>query len=82
MPKPAGMPLVRCLAGDAQGLRNLLPGPPALDGKIDGLALHPIGEASQRDDSRQGRRRILRPGVDRFVHGSMLIPTGRSVNSG
>ncbi len=72
MSQPACVSLVCRLARNANRLRNLLPGPPSLDRKIDRLALHAIGESSQGDDGRQGGRRIIRPGRDLIGHARML----------
>lgn len=46
------MSLVGRLAGDAQRLRDLLPGPSFVNRTFHRLALHSIGEATKADDRR------------------------------
>ena len=54
------MSLVRRLTGDAQGLSDLLPGPPLVNRAFHCLPLHVIGETSEADDCRNGSGGVFR----------------------
>lgn len=57
-----GVALVCGLAGHAEGLGDLHPGPPVRNRLVDGRELEPIGEPPERHHRRQRFGRVIREG--------------------
>lgn len=72
------MSLVSRLTRDAQGLGDLLPGPPLVNRAFDRLPLHAVRETSEPDDCRNGSGRVVRSGR----HGGTVPAPPIAVNLG